>query len=311
MRRNASISPEPTSVSSPEIGDTERQQTLHIGPTGVVHKGGGTVPWAKRCALSAAPSPSSKLVFMVLASFVNGPDEAAWPSQSTLATMTGLTARGVRNATKQLEAAGRIRVERMGGDKGIRYCLEAEVSSPSRRKSVPVEAEVSSPEVRTSEGTNKKAAAPLLVPDQEGVDEKPQAETTTAETARHTCPCGHSWPREYGTVCFSCNKPKGSAHNAGLAAPEPGKYDAIEAPGPRGLQAAYADRYRIAHEPEPEEDAIPPSGSRRVLPGPSPPTLAERGVDKKTANEEAPVAKRPWAEPKRTWKFQRVDGSWD
>ena len=94
MRNNAIVAPDPLPVTSPEIGATERQQTLHIGPTGVVHKGGGTVPWAKRCALSSTPSPSSKLLFMVLASFVNGPDEAAWPSQSTLATMTGLTARG-------------------------------------------------------------------------------------------------------------------------------------------------------------------------------------------------------------------------
>ena len=68
-------------LTSPEIGHTDPQGTLHLGPTGVVHKGGGTVPWAKRCALSPTPSPSSKLLFMVLASFVNGPNEAAWPSQ--------------------------------------------------------------------------------------------------------------------------------------------------------------------------------------------------------------------------------------
>ena len=89
-------------LTTPEIGDSEAQGTLPVGPTGRVHRGGGTVPWAKRCALTLTQSPSSKLLFMVLASYVNGPDEPAWPSQSTLATMTGLTARGVRNATKQL-----------------------------------------------------------------------------------------------------------------------------------------------------------------------------------------------------------------
>ena len=182
--------------------------------------------------------------------------------------------------------------------------------------------------------------------------EKPQAETVETESnfasceisakpARHTCPCGHSWPREYGTVCFSpsCNQPKGSAHNAGMAAPVPGKYDGLwdDTPAPRGLQEEYADRYRIAHEPAAEEDAkalaklgdliyqAPKAkGARGQLKGKmasgwyrrDPPektvqTLAEQGVDKKTANEEAPVAKRPWAEPKRPWKFQRVDGSWE
>ena len=156
-----SIAPEHPHGSSPEISGTERQRTLPTGPTGRVHLGGGGVPWAKRCALSTAPSPSSKLLFMVLASFVNGPDEAAWPSQSTLAEMTGLTVQGVRNATKQLEAAGRIRVERKGGDKGIRYWLEAQVTLPPRVKSVGVEGKVSLPEVRTSEGTNDKAAAQL------------------------------------------------------------------------------------------------------------------------------------------------------
>ena len=130
MHNVQSISPGFTPPTTHEIGDSVHQGTLPVGPTGKVYLGGGGVPWAKRCALTQTESPSSKLLFMVLASFVNGPDEAAWPSQSTLATMTGLTARGVRNATKQLEAAGRIRVERMGGDRGIRYWLEAEVSSP-------------------------------------------------------------------------------------------------------------------------------------------------------------------------------------
>ena len=221
MQNAASVSLNPTSVSSHKISDTDRQQTLPVGPTGVVHRGG--VPWAKRCALTPTPSPSSKLVFMVLASFVNGPDEAAWPSQSTLATMTGLTARGVRNATKQLEAAGRIRVERMGGDRGIRYWLEAEVSSPSRRKSVPVEAEVNSPEVRTSEGTNDKAAAAPLV----------------NVSDRYECSCGNSWPKSKGEVCYQCRTSVRSgsrllheygdryraAHHAGQARPTPGKYD--------------------------------------------------------------------------------------
>ena len=51
--------------------------------------------------------------------------------------MTGLTARGVRKATKQLEVAGLIRVEKGGGDKSIRYWLTPELSFPLPRTSIP------------------------------------------------------------------------------------------------------------------------------------------------------------------------------
>ena len=137
MQTVQSISPGFTPPTTHKIGDSVHQGTLPVGPTGKVYLGGGGVPWAKRCALTQTESPSSKLLFMVLASFVNGPDEAAWPSQSTLAMMTGLTARGVRKATKQLEAAGLIRVEKGGGDKSIRYWLTPELSFPLPRTSIP------------------------------------------------------------------------------------------------------------------------------------------------------------------------------
>ena len=237
-----SISPNSPPHTTHEIGGSARQGTLPVGPTGRVHKGGGGVPWAKRCAQSTAPSPSGKLLFMILSSFVNGPDEAAWPSQSTLASMTGLSSRGVRNATKQLEAAGRIRVERMGGDRGIRYWLEAEVSSPSRRKSVPVEAEVSSPEV-PKEGTCTRKAAAVTVETHE-VQQHPVEPPTlllntfekgnddlkpkTDEIARHTCDkCDKSWPVRFGNTCFTCQGRVGASHHAGQAAPEPKKYDEL------------------------------------------------------------------------------------
>ena len=313
MRRNASISPNPTSVSTPEIDGPDQQLKLHVGPTGVVYKGGGTAPWAKRCALTKTPSATSKLLFMVLASFVHGPDEAAWPSQSTLAEMTGLTARSIRNATKQLEAAGRMRVERMGGDKGIRYWLlagpdvtrnrvEGERGSPLRGNEVPVEAERGSPEV-PKEGTKEKKAAALPVPDQEGNDDgKPKAD-------RHTCPCGNTWPKLYGPVCFQCNTPVrsggrllreygrryASSHPGSGAAPTPGKYDSLF-PSDVGGLAPEPGKYDFL-EDEIEEDAPAGNTPIGVL------TPAE-------APEEAPVAKRPWAEQKRAWKFQRVDGSW-
>ena len=204
MRTNIQSISENSPLTTPKIGDSEAQGTLPVGPTGRVHRGVGTVPWAKRCALTLTPSPSSKLLFMVLASYVNGPDEPAWPSQSTLATMTGLTARGVRNATKQLEAAGRIRVERMGGDRGLRYRLEAEVSSP---------------EV-LNEGTSTKAALPTV-------------QKTGQKGPRHTCRCGNNWPLTFGPLCFRCSRKVGVSHPSGQAAPQRGKYDDLHDDAPR------------------------------------------------------------------------------
>ena len=234
MATNIQSISENSPLTTPEIGDSEAQGTLPVGPTGRVHRGGGTVPWAKRCALTLTPSPSSKLLFMVLASYVNGPDEPAWPSQSTLATMTGLTARGVRNATKQLEAAGRIRVERMGGDRGLRYRLEAEVSFPSKRKSVPVEAEVSSPSRRKSVPVEAEVSSPEVL--NEGTSTKaalPTVQKTGQKGSRHTCSCGNNWPLTFGPLCFRCSRKVGVSHPSGQAAPQRGKYDDLHDDAPR------------------------------------------------------------------------------
>ena len=82
----------------------------------------------------------------------------------------------------------------------------------------------------TREGTSTREAAALLpVPVQEGVDEKPQAETKQPVTERlrvdrHTCPCGNSWPASYGPKCHECNR---KPSTAGHAAPVPGKYDGL------------------------------------------------------------------------------------
>ena len=98
------------------------------------------------------------------------------------------------------------------------------------------------------EGTEEEvqAAALLPVPDQEGVDEKPQAETKSenishlpaedrsidpsSKPTRHTCGCGHTWPESFGVTCFKCQRKVGSSHPAGYAAPVPGKYDGLYDP---------------------------------------------------------------------------------
>ena len=334
MLTNAQSIPENSPLTSPEIEGPERQGTLPVGPTGLVHKGGGTVPWSKRCALTRTESKSSKLLFMILATFVNGPDEAAWPSQDpTLEAMTGLTSRGILNATKQLEAAGLVRVERKGG-RSIRYWLRAspdwtiqnhktpEVSSGTNRKSVPVEPEVSSGEgTREVTSTSTREAAALLpVPVQEGVDEKPKAERnrsidlSTKPTRRHTCSCGNSWPVSCGPKCFHCNgKPKGSAHHAGMASPEPGKYDFLfNDEEPVGLQEAYAARLRAARADAGAERAIskanPPIPPADRSPGRKGNTVAQDdGILNTTVRDMRAVHSKSWG-PKRP-RYERGDGA--
>ena len=55
MATNIQSISENSPLTTPEIGDSETQGTLPVGPTGRVHRGGGTVPWAKRCALTLTP----------------------------------------------------------------------------------------------------------------------------------------------------------------------------------------------------------------------------------------------------------------
>ena len=109
---------------TPEPLESQTQQaTLPTGPTGVVHKGGGGVPWMKRCAETVCPGGApGKAVFMVLASFVADENRDAWPSVVKLASMAGLSERGCRNALRALEGAGLIRTEKVVG-KSSRYRL--------------------------------------------------------------------------------------------------------------------------------------------------------------------------------------------
>ena len=221
-------------------------------------------------------APSTKLVAVAIAQRAGASSGLAWPGMGTLATDTGLHRSSVIRAVKELEQGGHLTVTRFKvGKKNAsnRYRLppmqSSTVTPPSLTVTLPPSLTVEPEPVRTLEPV-KKAAAPLPVPDPEGVDEKPQAETGRAD--RHVCPCGHSWPKSYGTVCFSpsCNQPKRSGYNAGLAAPEPHKYDFLDAPGPRkgGIQAEYARCFAIAHAEKPSRREFQRSdGSWSELPG--------------------------------------------
>ena len=279
-----SIPPCDTPSASPKIDGSERQETLPVA-----WKLSDRIAWAM--ALKVAPS--TKLVAVAIAQRAGASSGLAWPGMGTLATDTGRSRSSVIRAVKELEQGGHLTVTRLRVDAkrhaSNRYRLPAmkvaTVTPPSVRVTLPPSVRVTPEPVRTLEPV-KKAAALLLVSDQEGVDEKPKAETTTAEVARHTCPtCGKSWPVRFGDQCHDCNT------------------SVLARPGSR-LQTTYADRWRSAH---PAGMAAPVPGKYEFLEA----EIAEDAPGQSEVTEEAPVAKRPWSKPKRAWRYQRVDGSWD
>ena len=231
MKTNAQSISEIAPAASPQIAAHERQPSLSVGPTGVVHRGAGPAPWHKRLALTKAPSSTAHHVLLVLGSFVSDGESDAWPSLTTLASMTGLSDRAVRKALRALEGANLVTTEHVSG-RSSRYRLSStpEPRSGVPRNLVPPTPEPRSPKVRTREGTSTRKAAAAAISSTD--TEKPKAETVRPD--RHTClSCGNTWPGSYDTTCHKCGRKVGSRHPAGLAAPEPGKYDDLEqAPRP-------------------------------------------------------------------------------
>ena len=181
MQNAQSIAPSFPPVTSPQIYAHERQPSLPVGPTGLVHKGG--VPWHKRLALTKAPSPAAHHVLLILGSFVSSSAEEAWPSKATLASMSGRSPRVVQRCLSELKAAGLISVRLSNGGSSHYRLTTATLDA---RVPPPLDARVSPPQTPASpKGTRevtstREAAALLPVPVQEGVDEKPQAETSSS-----------------------------------------------------------------------------------------------------------------------------------
>ena len=244
-------------VANAQIADTERQGTLPVGPTGKVLRGGGDVPWHKRLALTKAPSPTAHHVLLVLGSFVSDGQKDAWPSVATLASMTGLSPRGVQKALRALEAANLVTTVTVSG-RASRYRLACAypASTPARGAPLPPH-EVHPPphEVhpKVQGKVLREVQAAAYVQGAVETVEKPQAESSSIEAltqpaevtsidvsskpaedssidpsskpARHTCPsCGNDWPASYGTKCHKC---LGKRTTAGHAAPKKGHFDGI------------------------------------------------------------------------------------
>ena len=242
-----------TASSISETADP--QQTLPVGPTGVIHRGGGGAPWHKRLALTKAPSPTAHHVLLTLGSFVTDGQSDAWPSVATLASMTGLSRRAVQTALRALENASIITNDTVG--RSSRYRLVVSTCAPAapppahllRPPCAPPAPEVLSEVLKgstaadASTNVTQEVQPPLVQPTalllptntskKGNDDEKPK---TDELTGRYTCKkCGHSWPKRFKTTCFECQTRVGASHHAGgdnhhagLAAPEPGKYDFLD-----------------------------------------------------------------------------------
>ena len=247
MRSNIqSISPEYTSAATPKTDGAEVQHSLGLGPTGRVHR--RPEPRTEeelqanreflRVAGQVDFGPGKHVLtvaWMAVAYCASlGPERICYASVATLAKKAkGLSTRTVQRKLNELAVLGRISTgKRSGGYKST--CWDVHLDPVEKgadtmtachgepRQRVMENHDSVSPDIRDRrEGTEEKKAAAYVQGAVETVEK--QAETPRAD--RNTCPkCGNDWPAQYGAKCFSCN---GKRSTAGLAAPEPGKYDGL------------------------------------------------------------------------------------
>ena len=369
MRRNASISPNLTPVTSPTTGVTASPETQHVG--WVLSD---RLDWA----LSLPVPPPARFVAVTLIKHTNSVTGLTCPAVSTLAKLTGYSKATVKTAIRQLEQGGHFDITRLKVDKvnvvnryranrgGVGQELPQggsgadpePVREPVNVQEVqlrtvgkPTETAKRAEKGRSGDQRNRPVTLPREPRNRSVTKSSPHSAQQRLIAALAEKLNLSDLLTASGLEDFACldNSKKQSLikrllkaeawHDArvGRSRSATAETETRNRPvtGSSRLLRAYADRYRIAHEPEtePEEDALAGLGDlikqapkakgtdrggrrakldgSRKIPSSSPPTLAAQGVDKKTANEEAPVAKRPWAEQKRAWKFERVDGSWE
>ena len=282
-KQNAAILSEVSPSATPVKPEPDRQRTLPVGPTGKVVRGGG-VPWYKRLALTKAPSPTAHHVLLVLGSFVSDGQSEAWPSVATLASMTGLSHRGVQTALRALEDDHLVQTETVSG-RSSRYRL---ASPPAGGAPLPLQ-EVHPPpaggaplplqEVHpppaggapegTREGTSTRKAAAACIRLTDTAAETNTSIEALPQPARHTCPkCGNDWPIRFGTKCYGCGGKRSTA--LGGSAPTPGKYDGLCGDD--------------EHDPEVVDDDLKDDTPRTARARPDPPPLTPDAVQQLEAD---------------------------
>ena len=297
-----SISPESTPFASHEISDTSGQQTLGLGPTGRIHK--SKLPdnrafWESVNAVEFTSRGSSRReVYRAVAYYASLTDKRiCFASVAKLARRASLGTTATRSQLRALERDGDIETDggRSGGRSGTRYRLSTHRANPTLTVSQPNAYRCVNPtltvaeEVREEVNKEVQAAQPIQEIGSRGLN-KP--------ANRYTCSCGHSWPKSTGTVCYQCHRSVGEGSQ---------------------LQADYASRYRSAHSPG--SGALPVPGKYDFLDG----SGVDDDLEDDTADNSAPsaksnnkrrVAEKPTAlsgavwGSQRTWRYQRVDGSW-
>ena len=227
---NVQIIPETPAQFSTKIQSPDPQRTLGLGPTGVIHKPkfhDNKAFWESVNAVEfSSRGVTRQQVFRAVAWFASLTDaRVCFASVATLAKKARLGTTATRAHLRALERDAYIETDggRSGGRAGTRYRLSTQrVSVPNPTLSVAqpnaqrcVNPTLSVAEEVIEEGIEEVQAAPLPV------------QKTGQKGPRYECVCGNTWPESFGPVCFQCKCKVGKSHPAGMAAPEPGKYDCL------------------------------------------------------------------------------------
>ena len=218
-KTNQSIAPDSFPVTRPQIADSERQPSPHVGPLSIVRRGAGRASNEARAWLAVAnvtPTGYRVGVFMANHSrYARAADRRRnvapgeifcfWP-QAKIAAELGCSERQVSRGVRSLREAGELTVRQR-----VRPCEASYIWSRSVGSDVGshVGSGVGShTEPRTepsTEPSTEAAAASPSVRTEVQPDEQPDKPT------RNTCPkCGKTWPARYGTTCYQCPQPTAS-----------------------------------------------------------------------------------------------------
>ena len=232
LQASRSIAPSFTPVTSPQIDAHERQSTLPVGPTGVVHLGPGRPSRSARTAAAWSPtdrwawayalpvSGIARAVAGCIAYHANNKTGLGWPGIGKIVTLTGFKRTAVIAAIKEIERGGHFKVSRVkvdGKNKVNRYQLPPMGSAPRG----PAEVVGSAPDGPGSPPDGLGGSA------SDGPESVRRESVQESVSSRARCQnCGHTWPDkpEYGTTCYRCQQPANSTREQPQeAAPPPDK----------------------------------------------------------------------------------------